>query len=159
MQYIESSVIGIRSAVITLKRRVTPLRFILFPMVHIGEPEFFRSVAARAGECELFAEDRRIEVITSDAFHALSDHGPFDLLFADSGVRDRTVFAALVDLLCTGGRIVMDDVTPERVLPSDSPLRVSDLKRQFFSSDPRLVSTEVVLPDLHNSLLVGTRTA
>ena len=86
---------------------------------------------------ELFAEDRRIEVITSDAFHALSDRGPFDLLFADSGVRDSTVFAALVDLLCTGGRIVMDDVTPERVLPSDSPLRVSDLKRQFFSSDPR----------------------
>jgi hypothetical protein len=60
-------------------------------------------------------------------------------------------------LLRVGGRVVMDDVTPERVLPPDSPLRSNDLKRQFFSSEPRLVSTEAVLPDLQNSLLVGTR--
>ena len=57
MQYIESSVIGIRSAVITLKRRETPLRFILFPMVHIGEPEFFRTVEARAAECDLIVAE------------------------------------------------------------------------------------------------------
>ena len=37
-------------------------------------------------------------------------------------------------------------------------LRAGDIKREFFSGEPRLVSTEVVLPDLHNSLLVGTRT-
>jgi hypothetical protein len=36
--------------------------------------------------------------------------------------------------------------------------RAGDIKREFFSGEPRLVSTEVVLPDLHNSLLVGTRT-
>jgi hypothetical protein len=57
MQYIESSIIGIRSAVITLKRRETPLRFILFPMVHIGEPEFFRTVEARAAECDLIVAE------------------------------------------------------------------------------------------------------
>jgi hypothetical protein len=53
MQYIESSVIGVRSAVITLKRRATPLQFVLFPMVHVGEPEFFRAVADGAGECDI----------------------------------------------------------------------------------------------------------
>jgi predicted O-methyltransferase YrrM len=84
--------------------------------------------------------------------------GPFDLLFADSGVRDRAGFAALASSLRIGGRIVMDDVTPERVLPPDSPPRAGDIKREFFSGEPWLVSTEVVLPDLHNSLLVGTRT-
>lgn len=73
-------------------------------------------------------------------------------------MRDRAGFAALVGSLRIGGRIVMDDVTPERVLPPDSPLRDSDVKREFFSGEPRLISTEVVLPDLHNSLLVGTRT-
>ena len=73
-------------------------------------------------------------------------------------MRDRAGFAALVSSLRIGGRIVMDDVTPERVLPPDSPLRASDVKREFFSGEPRLVSTEVVLPDLRNSLLVGTRT-
>ncbi|MGH3269430.1 MAG: O-methyltransferase, partial [Trebonia sp.] len=107
---------------------------------------------------ELFAADPRVEVVTGDALRVMPGRGPFDLLFADSGVRDRAGFAALVSSLRIGGRIVMDDVTPERVLPPDSPLRAGDIKREFFSGEPRLVSTEVVLPDLHNSLLVGTRT-
>ncbi len=41
-------------------------------------------------------------------------------------------------------------------MPADSGVLTDDPKRRFFS-DPRLVSTEVVLPDLQNSLLVGTR--
>jgi predicted O-methyltransferase YrrM len=87
----------------------------------------------------------------------MSSRGPFDLLFADSGVRDEAGFAALVSLLRVGGRIVMDDLTPQRALAPDSPLLASDRKRRFFS-DPRLAWTEVVLPDLQNSLLAGTRT-
>jgi predicted O-methyltransferase YrrM len=107
---------------------------------------------------ELLAADPRIEVVTGDALRAVSDRGPFDLLFADCGVRDEAVFAALVGLLRIGGRIVMDDVTPERALPPESPFRGQDAKRQFFGGEARLVCTEVVLPDLENSLLVGTRT-
>jgi hypothetical protein len=57
MQYIESSVIGVRSAVITLKRRATPLRFVLIPMVHVAEPDFYREVAALAGECALIVAE------------------------------------------------------------------------------------------------------
>jgi predicted O-methyltransferase YrrM len=106
----------------------------------------------------LFAADPRVEVVTGDALRVMPGRGPFDLLFADSGVRDRAGFAALVSSLRVGGRIVMDAVTPERALPPDSPLRAADIKREFFSGEPRLVWTEVVLPDLHNSLLVGTRT-
>ena len=106
----------------------------------------------------LFAADPRVEVVTGDALRLMPGRGPFDLLFADSGVRDRAGFAALVSSLRAGGRIVMDDVTPERALPPDSPLRAADVKREFFGGEPRLVSTEVVLPDLRNSLLVGTRT-
>lgn len=105
----------------------------------------------------LFAGDPRIEVITGDALEAMSSRGPFDLVFADSGIRDGTDFAKLVGLLRLGGRIVMDDVTPQRILPPDSPLRSQDAKRELFGGEPRLVSTEVVLPDLRNSLLVGTR--
>jgi len=107
---------------------------------------------------QLFAGDPRIEVITGDALQAMSSRGPFDLVFADSGIRDGVDFAALVDLLHIGGRIVMDDVTPQRILPPDSPLRSRDVKRQLFAREPRLAWTEVVLPDLRNSLLVGTRT-
>ena len=107
---------------------------------------------------ELLAEDARVEVITGDAVSIMSSRGPFDLLFADGGVRDDAGHAALVSLLRIGGRIVVDDVTPERALPPDSPFRTNDPKRRFFFSNPGLVSTEVVLPDLQNSLLAGTRT-
>jgi predicted O-methyltransferase YrrM len=108
---------------------------------------------------ELFAGDPRIEVITGDAVAVISGRGPFDLLFADSGVRDVSDFATLVSLLRLGGRIVMDDVTPQHILPPDSPLRSHDVKRQFFTGEPRLAWAEVVLPDMRNSLLVGTRTS
>ncbi len=107
---------------------------------------------------ELLAADSRAEVITGDALGVIPGRGPFDLLFADSGVRAPADFAALVSLLRIGGRIVMDDVTPEHALPADSPLRADDVKRGFFSGESRLTWTEVVLPDLRNSLLVGTRT-
>jgi predicted O-methyltransferase YrrM len=107
---------------------------------------------------ELLVDDPRVEVVTGDAVTAMSGRGPFDLLFADSGIRDEAVFAALVSLLRLGGRIVMDDVTPRRALAPDSPLRADDLKRRCFAANP-LVATEVVLPDLRNSLLVGTRTS
>src|SRR5262249_54948904 len=71
---------------------------------------------------QLLTEDRRIEVITGDAFRVMPSQAPFDLLFADSGVRDPAGFAELVSWLRIGGHIVMDDVIPERVLPPDSPL-------------------------------------
>jgi hypothetical protein len=57
MQYIEASVIGVRSAVITLKRRATPLRFVLIPMVHVAEPDFYLQVASLAGECALIVAE------------------------------------------------------------------------------------------------------
>lgn len=102
----------------------------------------------------LLSGDPRAEVVTGDARTAISGRAPFDLLFADGGIGD---YAALVNLLRVGGRIVMDDVTPRQALPPDSPLRAADPKRRFFFGEPRLVSVEVVLPDLRNSLLVGTR--
>src|SRR3984957_4850570 len=100
--------------------------------------ELDESLAGAA--CALLAADSRIEVITGDAFRVIPGRGPFDLLFADSGVRDPADFAVLVSLLRIGGRIVMDDltpvtpVTPEYVLPPDSPLLSDDIKRRFFSS-------------------------
>jgi predicted O-methyltransferase YrrM len=119
--------------------------------VEIDEP------LARAAR-ELLAADPRIEVVTGDAFRVIPSRGPYDLLFADSGVRDPAGFAGLVSLLRIGGRIVMDDLTPEHAPSPDPPLPADDIKRRLFSSEPRLAWTEVVLPDLRNSLLVGTRT-
>ena len=108
-----------------------------------------RAAAAR----EVFADDPRVTVVTGDSLGTIALGGPYDLLFSDCHVDRET----LVDLLTIGGRIVMDDVTPLGLLADDSPFLANDPKRDFYA-DPRLVSTEVVLPDLRNALLAGTRT-
>jgi predicted O-methyltransferase YrrM len=101
--------------------------------------------------------DSRVRVLTGDWTELLPPLGPYDLMFCDSGIRDPATFRGLVGLLKPGGRIVMDDVTPALALPEDPSFRQADLKREFFAGEPRLLWTEVVLPDLANSLLVGTR--
>src|ERR1700757_5074898 len=45
---------------------------------------------------DLLEDDPRVTVITGDALGVMSSGGPFDLIFADSGVRDEAEFAALV---------------------------------------------------------------
>jgi hypothetical protein len=44
MQLLESTVLGLRSARLTLTSPNLSIKITLFPMVHIGEPSFFRSV-------------------------------------------------------------------------------------------------------------------
>jgi predicted O-methyltransferase YrrM len=110
-----------------------------------------------AAASQLLAHDDRVRVLCGDARDALASHAPFDLIFADCGVRDAAAFAALCEMLRPGGRIVMDDLTPVKALPADSPVRASDVKRELFAGQHDLTWTEVVLSDLANSLLVGTR--
>ena len=57
MQFTESSIVGLRSAVVTLTRRTSPLTFILFPMVHVAEQQFYDEVAARARSCQLIVAE------------------------------------------------------------------------------------------------------
>jgi predicted O-methyltransferase YrrM len=113
-----------------------------------------RPASPRSG---LLAADDRVTVLSGDARALLGPHAPFDLLFADGGWRDPDGLGTLVGLIRVGGQLVMDDVTPLRRLPPESPLRSGDVKRELFFGDARLCSVEVVLPDLENSLLVGTR--
>jgi predicted O-methyltransferase YrrM len=111
------------------------------------EVDLVRVAAAR----RVFADEDRVEVVQGDSYDELARRAPFDLVFVDGGPSDR-----VVELLRIGGRLVFDDVTPVEALPGNSPYRTNDPKREFFFTDSRLVATEVVLPDLRNSLLVGT---
>lgn len=115
--------------------------------------EFAEDRASAAAR--LFHDDERVRVVHGDANLVMPAYAPFDLLFVDGGWQD---LPAVVDLLRPGGRVVVDDVTPVASLPADSPFRRHDPKRAFFFSNPRLVSAEIVLPDLRDSVLVGTRT-
>jgi hypothetical protein len=53
MQIIEVSMIGVRSSVLRLGRPGTPLRFQIFPMIHVAEPDFYACVADRLRRCDL----------------------------------------------------------------------------------------------------------
>lgn len=57
MRFIESSVLGVRSSVITLRRPGVPMQFVLFPMVHIAEPAFYAAVADRLRGCGLIVAE------------------------------------------------------------------------------------------------------
>ena len=51
MQIVEDSIVGVRAAVITLSRHETPLRFQLYPMLHIGDRGYYREVTRRLRDC------------------------------------------------------------------------------------------------------------
>lgn len=53
MQIVETTELGIRSVVLTLGRRASPLTFLLFPMLHVGSPEFYATVRERVTGCDL----------------------------------------------------------------------------------------------------------
>jgi hypothetical protein len=57
MQFIEHSIVGLRSAVITMTNRASPLTFVLFPMVHVAERQFYDEVADRARSCQLIVAE------------------------------------------------------------------------------------------------------
>lgn len=57
MQLIEVSVTGVRSAVITLQAAGTPMRIVLFPMIHLGTRDFYQSVTARLADCHLIVAE------------------------------------------------------------------------------------------------------
>jgi hypothetical protein len=53
VQIIESSAFGVRAAIYRFEHSDSALQFELFPMIHIGERQFYDSVRARLSECDL----------------------------------------------------------------------------------------------------------
>jgi hypothetical protein len=68
VQFIEVSVTGVRSAVITLRASDRQQRIVLFPMLHLGAPAFYAGVTARLGRCAVvLAEGIREESLITRA--------------------------------------------------------------------------------------------
>ncbi|GGX82600.1 hypothetical protein [Streptomyces fructofermentans] len=53
MQIIEVTGYAVRSAVITMKRRETPMEFVIFPMLHVASPSFYAEVRRRLAACDI----------------------------------------------------------------------------------------------------------
>jgi predicted O-methyltransferase YrrM len=110
--------------------------------------------ARAAAVRDLFADDPRVTVVQGDAAEVMAREQPFDLVFLDGGLSPAE---HIIDMARIGGQLVVDDVTPTALLAAGSPHANHDVKRELFFGSPRLVSMEVVLPDLQNAAFVGTR--
>lgn len=53
MQFIERSVLGVRSAVWTLESPQMGFRVMLFPMIHVAQPSFYAEVSKRLSQCDI----------------------------------------------------------------------------------------------------------
>ncbi|MFG1809264.1 hypothetical protein [Streptomyces sp. NPDC049040] len=53
MQIVEVTGYAVRSAVYTMRRKDTPLQFVLFPMLHVASPTFYAQVRRRLRTCDL----------------------------------------------------------------------------------------------------------
>jgi hypothetical protein len=57
VQIIEVSELAVRSAVILLRRRGTPMRYVFYPMVHVAQPSFYAEVSRRLKEVDVIVEE------------------------------------------------------------------------------------------------------
>jgi hypothetical protein len=57
MDIIHVSDLGVRSVVLELRRKGTPCRFTIYPMIHLGEASFYREVSARLAAHDLIVAE------------------------------------------------------------------------------------------------------
>lgn len=105
----------------------------------------------RAAACErLFAERPRVRVLHGDWHEVLPPEAPFDLLFFDGGGYKRSPPAQMraeseraLELVAAGGLVVMDNLTPEHLWPTDGPTWPNAL-RAFWLGTDMLAATEIL---------------
>jgi hypothetical protein len=57
MDIIDVNDIGVRTVVLELRRKGTPCRFTIYPMIHLGEASFYRAVSARLARHDLIVAE------------------------------------------------------------------------------------------------------
>jgi len=105
---------------------------------------------------QLFANYPNVEIRTGDWRDVMSPNEPYDLLFMDAMPRGDLVpykWDIMVELIKIGGQIVMDDLTPVELWPSDWD-EIIDAKREFAFANPRVVGTEVRTTPTTSALII-----
>jgi predicted O-methyltransferase YrrM len=98
--------------------------------VELDAERYDRAVAELAGT--------RAEVVHGYWHDVLPQRAPFDLLFADGGLRSTEGgFELSISLLARGGVLVKDDMSPGRPIDGDEI-------REWLLRDPRLIAAEVM---------------
>jgi len=83
------------------------------------------------------ADFANVELLVGDWRELLPPLGPFELVFADGGLREPGAWEAVLELVAPGGLVVKDDMTPGRPIDGD-PVR------EFLLRDPRLAGVEIL---------------
>jgi hypothetical protein len=115
MQVFEVTGYSVRSAVITMQRKGTPLTFLLFPMAHVASPAFYRQVRDRLANCDLLV----LEGIRGKSVHVAILTLAYKL--APRRRRNGLVLQDYRTLLPQGVPVTTPDVTASEL--------VADLKR------------------------------
>lgn len=115
-----------------------------------GAPDSTRVITAELdpelahGVMDMFASDE-IDVMHAD-WTNLTEHAPFSLLFLDAGSAKSAPREDVIDLVESGGMLVLDDFTPSASWPPLDNGRV-DTVRQEWLSDPRFISVDVMVAE------------
>jgi hypothetical protein len=72
VQIIEVTGLGVRSAAIRLRRRDSALQFVVYPMIHMARPQFYRDVTTRLRRAQLIVVEGVHGGRTSPLFQALT---------------------------------------------------------------------------------------
>ena len=104
-----------------------------------------RAEAARAN----LAERANVEVLAGDWHDLLPQRGPFELVFVDGGGPETKTDPGILELVVSGGLLLMDDLTPGR--PGRDPVR------ELWSSHPGAVATEILTTPATAALLIARR--
>ena len=104
----------------------------------------------RAAACErLFADQPQVRVLHGDWHEALPPEAPFDLLFFDGGGYKRSPPAQMraeseraLELVAAGAVVLMDNLTPEHLWPTDGPAW-PDALREYWLGSEALAATEI----------------
>jgi predicted O-methyltransferase YrrM len=94
------------------------------------------------GVMEMFAGDD-IDVMHAD-WVSLAEHAPFSLIFIDADSARHSPREQIVDMLETGGIIVLDDFTPSAGWPPMDAGRVDQLRQEWLTDD-RFTSVDVMV--------------
>jgi hypothetical protein len=152
---------GVRSSVVAFRRKGSGLRFVLYPMIHLGEPSFYEAVSHRTSACDILimegvGRSSRVRAITTAYRWAAGSSGlvvqnlrytgdgtPPHLICPDmtreefdrrwSRIALRIRVTVLVLAPCYG--LMMRVLGPRRAMARLSTDEVSDYEDDDFTSD------------------------
>jgi predicted O-methyltransferase YrrM len=97
------------------------------------------------GVSQLFVDDPNVTIRQGDWHEMMQSNAPYDLLFMDATPRSDLIqsnWDTITELVAIGGQIVMDDLTPVALWLAAWE-NITDYKREFAFSNPRVVGAEV----------------